>query len=54
MNIIFEDTLTITAGNQGRRIRTTTGSNVPIFAFGAARLIYSSTTVGSTGRWLLL
>jgi hypothetical protein len=54
MNIIHEDTAIISAGNQGRRIRTTTGSNVSINAFGAARLIYSSSTVGSQGRWLLL
>ena len=53
MNIIFESPA-ILSPNEGRRIRTTTGSNVSINSFGAARLIYSSSTVGSQGRWLLL
>lgn len=43
-----------TAGAVGRRIMTQTGANVEINAFGAARLIYSSSTAGSQGRWLLL
>jgi hypothetical protein len=53
MNIMHNSSA-IESGNQGRRIMTPTGSNVTINSFGAARVIYSSSTAGAQGRWLLL
>lgn len=43
-----------TAGALGRRIMTQTGANVEINPYGAAKLVYSSSTAGSQGRWLVL
>ena len=43
-----------TAGALGRRIMTQTGANVEINPYGAFKVIYSSSTYGAQGRWLLL
>lgn len=42
------------AGALGRRIMTQTGANVEINPYGAFKVIYSSSTYGAQGRWLVL
>jgi Collagen triple helix repeat (20 copies) len=40
--------------DEGKRIITSTGSDITIYAYAAIKVIYSSTTAGAQGRWLLL